>query len=437
MILFVMNVPGRLGLPLLGDQSINFVRNPIEFVNDQVKLYGPIFKTRIINRPFVFVTTQSGIREILEEKSDCFERNYEVFLAGLFENNIAFMDGAAYNRIHELVSPVFSPEMITLYRKDISRITTQCLNELDLSTPFDLYQTMKLVVSEISIFLFVGIDRTDPAFLRTRELLTQHWHGLISIPLPIRVPHFFSSGYDKAMIAKQELIDLLRYHLSKAPELRRGALSAVDVSKFASVEEAANNFLLFATAIIPKAISSLLVSFCAQIDLPQNEHLKAASRDEQYFDAILKEVQRLFPPFLGGWRNVRTRVTISGLEIPKDYGVVFMAYHVHRDALTFPEANRFLPERWLSDETRDSKLWTFGGGDRTCLGKHLSRIIISECVIAIRDNYVCELVPGQDLTYKWLPVSRPANGVMFRMKRIGFVDLPLKPCVISHHDKEK
>ena len=426
-----MNIPGRLGLPLLGDQSISFVRNPIAFVNNQVELYGPIFKTRIVNKPFVFVTTQSGVREILEEKSDCFERNYEVFLAGLFELNITFLDGPAYDRIHELVRPVFSPEMLTLYRKDISRITTQCLAELDLSNPIDLYQTMKQVVSEISIFLFVGIDKTDPTFLRTRELLIEHWHGLISVPLPIRVPLLYTSGYEKAMLAKQELLVILRHHLSQPSELRRGALSAVDVSKFDSVEEAANNFLLFVTAVIPKAISSLLASFCLQMFLPQNAHLKAASRDERYFDAMLKEVQRLFPPFLGGWRNARTRVCISGIEIPKDYGVVFMAYHVHRDALIFPEANRFLPERWLSDGTKDSRLWTFGGGDRTCLGKHLSQLIISECVIAIRDNFVCELVPGQDFSYKWLPVSRPANGVMVRMKRSDFVDLPLKLCNIS------
>ena len=431
-----MNIPGRFGFPLLGDQSISFVRNPIEFVNNQVKQYGPIFKTRIINRPFVFVTTQSGVREILENNSDSLERNYEVFLAGLFEMNIAFLDGAAYNRIHELVNPMFSPEMLAIYRKDISRITTQSLNELDLSNPFDLYQTIKQVVSEISIFLFVGIDKTDPAFLRTKQLLIEHWHGLISVPLPIRVPHLFSSGYEKAMLAKQELLDILRHHLSQPRELRRGALSAVDVSKFDSVEEAANNFLLFVTAIIPKAISSLLVSFCIQMYLPENAHFKAASRDARYFDAMLKEVQRLFPPFLGGWRKVRTRVIISGLEIPKDYGVVFMAYHVHRDALAFPEVNRFLPERWLSDETRESRLWTFGGGDRTCLGKHLSQMIISECVISIRDNYVCELVPGQDLNYKWLPVSRPANGVMVRMKRICFVDLPLKPCNISDKDRQ-
>ncbi|KAI6655000.1 cytochrome [Oopsacas minuta] len=421
-----MNIPGKFGFPLLGDQSISFVQDPIGFVNNQVKLYGPIFKTRIINKPFVFVTSQSGVREILEEKSDCFERNYEAFLAGLFEMNIAFVDGPAYTRIHELVKPGFSSDMLRKYREDISRITLQFLSELDSSAPFDLYQTMKQVITEICIFLFIGIERNDPVYLRTKELLIEHWHGLISIPLPIRVPLLFSSGYDKAMLAKEQLISLLRHRLAEPCELRRGVLSAVDVSMFESVDEAANNFLLFVTAVIPKAITSLLVSCCLQMYSPENKHILDASGDERYFDAVLKEVQRLFPPFLGGWRNVRANVVINGFEIPKDYGVVYMAYHVHRDPLIFPEADKFIPERWLCEETREAKLWTFGGGERTCLGKHLSQMIISECVVALRNNFVCEIVPGQNLTYKWLPVSRPVNGVMVAMKRyINIVDRPL------------
>ena len=420
-----MNIPGKLGFPLIGDQSINFVRNPIEFVNNQVKLYGPVFKTRIINQPFVFVTSQSGVKEILEDKSEYFERDYEPFLAGLFEMNIAFVDGTAYNRIHELIKPVFSADMLEKYREDIIRITTRFLTELDLSTPFDLYQTMKQVVTEICIFLFVGIERSDSVYNRTKDLLIEHWHGLISVPLPIRVPFVFSSGYDKALLAKQELIATIRDRLSQPSESRRGALSAVDVSKFESVEEAANNFLLFVTAIIPKALTSLLVSFCLQLYSPDNQHMKAATRDMRYFDAALKEVQRLFPPLLGGWRKTRAKVVINGCEIPKDYGVVVMAYHVHRDPLIFPESNRFIPERWLSEETRDVKLWTFGGGERTCLGKHLSQMILSECVVALRDNFHCEILPGQDLSYKWLPVSRPVNGVIVTMKRITFVERPL------------
>ena len=346
------------------------------------------------------------------------------------------MVGAAYDRIHELIKPVFSAHMLEKYREDITRITTQFLTELDLSSPFDLYQTMKQVVTEICIFLFVGIEKNNPIYNRTKDLLIEHWHGLISVPLPIHVPLFFSSGYDKALLAKQELIATIRHHLSQPSELRRGALSAVDVSKFESVQEAANNFLLFVTAIIPKALTSLLVSFCLQLYSPESQHLKAATRDRHYFDAVLKEVQRLFPPLLGGWRNTRAKVVINGYEIPRDYGVVVMAYHVHRDPLIFHETNRFIPERWLSEETRDVKLWTFGAGERTCLGKHLSQMILSECVVALRDNFDCEILSGQNLSYKWLPVSRPVNGVMVRMKRINLVERPLNIGQNSERDWE-
>ena len=422
-----MNLPGKLGFPLIGDQSINFVRNPVGFVNQHISHYGPIFKTRILNKPFVFITSQSGVQEVLEDKSDSFERCFQDLLSGLFESNIAFLNGSAYNEIHDLIKPVFSPVMLEKYRQDISRITTQFLSELELSSPFDLYQTLKQVITEISMFIFIGIDRSDPNFERTKELLTEHWHGLISIPLPIRVPHLFSSGYDKALLAKEQLIAILRAHLSQPPDARHGALAAVDVSKFKSVEEAASNFMLFATAIIPKGITSLLVSFCLQFALPENLHMRAASYDDQYFNCMLKEVQRLFPPFLGTMRNTTKNVRINGYEIPRDYSVVIMTYHVHRDGILFPETDRFIPERWMTMEARNAKLWTFGGGERTCLGKHLSQMIISDCAKALRDNFIWEILPGQDFSYKWIPVSRPANGVMVRMKKNNAIELPIPP----------
>ena len=41
------------------------------------------------------------------------------------------------------------------------------------------------------------------------------------------------------------------------------------------------------------------------------------------------------------------------------------------------------------------------------LAKHLLR------------SFEWELVPGQDLTYKWLPVSRPKNDVQVAFTKIG------------------
>lgn len=68
-----------------------------------------------------------------------------------------------------------------------------------------------------------------------------------------------------------------------------------------------------------------------------------------YLDAILKETMRLKPAVPGG----QPRVTPSeGLQvgskwIPGDINVLVPQYALQRDDRFFPEASKFLPERWL------------------------------------------------------------------------------------------
>ena len=60
------DVPGHIGTAIVGDESLAFARNPTVFVQQKQEAYGPIFKARVMNRATVFVSSNDGVKELLE-----------------------------------------------------------------------------------------------------------------------------------------------------------------------------------------------------------------------------------------------------------------------------------------------------------------------------------------------------------------------------------
>ena len=60
-----MEVPGRLGYSILGDESIEFVRTPRDFIEKRRKSHGDIFQGRLLNKPHIILTSNAAVQELL------------------------------------------------------------------------------------------------------------------------------------------------------------------------------------------------------------------------------------------------------------------------------------------------------------------------------------------------------------------------------------
>lgn len=58
-------VPGRAGLGILGDESIEFWRGPLQYIEKRRRQYGDVFLGRLLNKPTIFITGSSTVRELL------------------------------------------------------------------------------------------------------------------------------------------------------------------------------------------------------------------------------------------------------------------------------------------------------------------------------------------------------------------------------------
>ncbi len=60
-----MNVPGNVGYSVFGDESIELWRDPIAYINRRKTEHGPLFVGRVLNKPTIFVTSNSTVKELL------------------------------------------------------------------------------------------------------------------------------------------------------------------------------------------------------------------------------------------------------------------------------------------------------------------------------------------------------------------------------------
>jgi cytochrome P450 len=89
--------------------------------------------------------------------------------------------------------------------------------------------------------------------------------------------------------------------------------------------------------------------------------------DGEYLDAVVKETLRLRPPVPVVVRNLLEPMRLGGCEVPAGTTVAPCIHLIHRDERHYPEADRFLPERFLGKQPGTYTWIPFGGGVRRCL----------------------------------------------------------------------
>lgn len=120
-----------------------------------------------------------------------------------------------------------------------------------------------------------------------------------------------------------------------------------------------------------------------------------------YLRACLDESLRLWPPTPHGLprQTPPEGLTIMGEYIPGDTTVSISALVAHRDETAFPEADKFIPERWLGEKGKELQPYfvTFSAGARGCIGRNISYLEQTVLVASVIHRYEFALRPGFEL----------------------------------------
>ncbi|CAH1782973.1 unnamed protein product [Owenia fusiformis] len=403
--------PGSAGLPIVGDKSLEFYKDAIGFVDRNIAHNkSRIFLSRLLSKPTVFVSSNKGVKELLEDKAMNCDLGYKAFMYEIYGDNILFTDGINSVVLREILHNLFSAESVASYQESIQRLTSRALEDLHSRSPVNVYKFFKRLTTEICLSVFLDIDFQTAQELSSQicELTTTHWHGIISVPVSIKMPMMSSFTYGKALEAKAQLLKIIQDKLKDTTT--SGFPQKIQNARFPHANLAHNHLLLFTSALVPKALASLLTSFVIAV---KKDDFDKANCGSTFLDCLLLEVQRLYPPFVAGRRLVRKDCVVDGYKLHKGQAAMYMTRQAQRDPQAFTKPEEFLPQRWINAEKDErKKLFCFGAGPRCCIGQNFIWNILRTITQSLLRKYTWNIPEGQDLSFKWLPVSRPSHDVL-------------------------
>lgn len=121
----------------------------------------------------------------------------------------------------------------------------------------------------------------------------------------------------------------------------------------------------------------------------------------KYLEAVIKEVNRLFPPGPTYARQLTADVQLGPHRVPEGTDVWFNVKALHMDSNLYPEPEKFKPERFLGESSNRLHPYgyaTFSLGPRNCVGQKYAIIELKTILAHVLKRFtVSSDVPIDDL----------------------------------------
>lgn len=199
---------------------------------------------------------------------------------------------------------------------------------------------------------------------------------------------------------KDLLVDLIQLHREK-PAFTEDYLRRMAITNFGAGHETMTATL---TSILAMVASHNDVQRRVAEEARQTDSTAYATASQlTYTQAAIKEAKRLYPVIaMSLQRTVPPNgLSVNGYFFPPGTTVGCNPVALHRnDSICGPNPELYDPSRWLDEDAarrmeRHSLSW--GGGARTCPGRHLAELVVFKLVPAVFAEFQVQVVmPPED-----------------------------------------
>lgn len=423
--------PGKYGMPYVGE-TFDIFGDPYLYAKRQYERYGPIFKTRNTNMLTIGLLSAEANRYVLAT-------NYRNFLwhdgyrtaYPLFGDALITTDGDLHDSQRKLMSPAFHARNMPGYLERMERVIGAQLDHWGTSGTRYFYPDARKIAFTLACSLLVGIETGDD-YERLNQLWGTFANGLFTV---FRMPGPMTR-YGRALQANRQLERLLRAYIAdKRQNPTSDALGLLinardEDGTMLSDEQLIAQIKILVFAGYDTTASTVAWTLGELLYHPEclervRAEVRADAKDEPltfedlrqkpYLDAVIKEALRLHPQAFAVLRGVKEDFEYEGFAIPAGWTVMLMPVFTQRMDEYFAEPERFDPERFLPPREEDAKhpyaFLGFGGGPRICLGEGIARLEIKALLTKLLRHYDVKLVPDQDFTPAYIPLSRPKGNL--------------------------
>ncbi|XP_053445703.1 cytochrome P450 26B1 isoform X2 [Nycticebus coucang] len=412
---------GSMGFPLIGETG-HWLLQGSGFQSSRREKYGNVFKTHLLGRPLIRVTGAENVRKILMGEhhlvSTEWPRSTRMLLG---PNTVANSIGDIHRNKRKVFSKIFSHEALESYLPKIQLVIQDTLRAWS-SHPeaINVYQEAQKLTFRMAIRVLLGfsIPEEDLGHLfegiQARQTLQKGLEKAIREKLQCTQGKDYSDALDI-------LIESSKEHGKEMTmqELKDGTLELI-FAAYATTASASTS-LIMQLLKHPAVLEKLREELRAQGILhsggcPCEGTLRLDTLSGlRYLDCVIKEVMRLFTPISGGYRTVLQTFELDGFQIPKGWSVMYSIRDTHDTAPVFKDVNVFDPDRFSQarSEDKDGRFHylPFGGGVRTCLGKHLAKLFLKVLAVELASTSRFELATRTFPRITLVPVLHPVDGL--------------------------
>ncbi|KAI0258887.1 cytochrome P450 [Gloeopeniophorella convolvens] len=409
--------PGPKRLPIVGNLFDMPTRNEWMVYKEWSNEYGSdIVHVDVLGAHTVIVNTTKAAHELFEKRSAIYSDRPPLVainhLIGM-DSNLGFIPyGDRWRHLRREFQVHFTPQASKAYHSLQERASHRLLAYL-LASPEDYPRHFQRMTQEVIMWIAYGIDvkpENDP-FVEVAEkalhaaTLAGTLRGLIfdMVPWLIHMPSWFPGASFKA-----EAREWLPYVVSMVDEpfaavralVATGTPnSSVAASMIAKLNDQSSGVDLYVAKGVPGTMyiagidttATAMRTFLYLMTLhPEVLHKAQAEVDTvtggtrlpEFFDeeslpyvnAVFKEVLRWHPVApLGIPHRLIQDDVYEGHLIPAGTTVIGNIWGILRDEAVFPDADRFIPERWLGPDAPEFPDEAFGFGRRICPGRFMAR----------------------------------------------------------------
>lgn len=400
-------------------QSILLMRFRHQWIPRLRRRYGDVFSIKILpeGRWMVFFHKPEHVREIFAGDPEVFHAGKGNSILGpvMGEHSLLLVDSSQHKRARKLLMPAFNGHALRGYESMIEGITKTEVGSWEQGKPFESLERMNALTLEVILQVVFGVtdervlSELRPLVNRTVNVspavfLGWGWPRLQQLG-PWRRAFENQAALDKvlyAMIAERRRAEDLEHRtdvLSRLLLVRddEAALTEAGSDTGLTDEELRDQLvtlLLAGHETTATALAWALHELGANPDVEAKARSAATAGDNDYLEAVLKESMRLHPVIPMVVRHLMEPATIGGIDLPAGANVAASIILAHEAEDSYPDHQRFRPERFVEGEVATNTWIPFGGGVRRCIGAGFS---LMEGVAVLREvlsSYDVTLPPG-------------------------------------------
>jgi cytochrome P450 len=424
--------------------TLKIIKDPRRAFEGWIQKYGDPFLVHALNGPIVVTGRADLIKQIFGGDPDMFSP----FATQTIGPTIGFgsmlvLEGNDHKRERRLMMPMFHGDRMRAYATTMQEVALEQMQpnqSLESFLTLDMMTSISLEVIVKAIFGSRDRTRGMRMFAAGREVVKRA-SPLLFFTTRTHVSFFGLSPWDRYSKAKAELVDAIDIELDDrkrlggtgddilsllanatyddgSPITRQHIRDELQTFLFAGHETSAlaMTWAMYHLHKHPETLSRLRQELK---NVPDDDAEQLAQLP--YLKAVVQETLRLNPIVTEVIRVLKHPLTLDAYQIPVGYGVASAAAIAHYNAETYPEPNRFRPERFLERSFSPFEYMPFGGGSRRCIGASFAGFEMAIILGTLLKRFQFQLLESAPV----VPVRRnvtlgPSTGV--RMKWLGNVD---------------